>query len=164
MPRYAVLLRAISNVAMDPFRRALEDAGFTDVESFGMSGNLIFTARTANAASIERRIARRFQTAAFVRTRAQLVRIAADDPFRAGVLLLARAPSASRRRAFERTAFEAPRPVLRGATVYFVHPARRRGTKTPFNFETALGVQGTARSARVVGRLLARMSRRPPHG
>ena len=41
---YLVLLRAITNVPMKPFRDAMQDMGFTDVESYGMSGNLLFDA------------------------------------------------------------------------------------------------------------------------
>jgi hypothetical protein len=37
--------------------------------------------------------------------------------------------------------------------VFFVYPARLRGREKPFDFERELGVPGTARSARVVGRL-----------
>jgi Protein of unknown function (DUF1697) len=43
VPRYAALLRAISNVEMAPLRRRLESLGFTDVESYGTSGNFLFT-------------------------------------------------------------------------------------------------------------------------
>ncbi len=43
-------------------------------------------------------------------------------------------------------------------TVFFACPARLRGKRTSLDFERALGVQGTARSARVVGQLLARLS------
>ena len=43
MPRLVVLLRAISNVAMQQYRKRMEALGFSDVESVGMSGNLIFS-------------------------------------------------------------------------------------------------------------------------
>jgi uncharacterized protein (DUF1697 family) len=45
VPDYLVLLRAISNVPMEPFRKAMaEELGFDHVESHGMSGNILFTA------------------------------------------------------------------------------------------------------------------------
>jgi Protein of unknown function (DUF1697) len=158
MPRYAAFLRAISNLAMDPFRRTMEDLGFAEVESYGMSGNLLFTAHQADRAALERRIAKRFGTAAFVRTGPELARIVGSDPFRASVLLLSHPPSPSRRRAFAQLDFEEPLPVLRGATLYFLYPARLRGKRGHFDFEVALGVSGTARSTRVLDRVLARMS------
>jgi uncharacterized protein (DUF1697 family) len=33
--RYVALLRAIANVSMAPFRQAMEEMGFSDVESLG---------------------------------------------------------------------------------------------------------------------------------
>jgi uncharacterized protein (DUF1697 family) len=158
MPRYVVLLRAISNLSMAPFRRAMEDLGFADVESHGMSGNLLFTAPRSDPASLARRVAKRFGTAAFVRTGPELAQIVTDDPFRAAVMFLSHPPTAARRRALGRLDFEEPRPILKGRTLYFVYPARLRGKRGPFDFEQALGMLGTARSARVVERLHARLS------
>jgi hypothetical protein len=159
VPRqYVALLRAISNVRMDSFRRALEDLGFTHVESFGMSGNLLFDARSADAASMERRIARRVGTDTFIRTRAQMAAIVSRDPFRSVVMFLAHPPSPARRRELQRLEFTGPRPVLRGKSVSFVYPANVQGSRAPFDFEKTLGVRGTARSFRVVERILARMS------
>jgi uncharacterized protein (DUF1697 family) len=158
--RYVALLRAISNVGMQPFRQAIEELGFTAVESYGTSGNLLFSADRSDTRALERRITARLGAVAFVRSCPELARVAAHHPFRgrsgASVFFLARPPTA-RRQAFLRLGFEGPRPVLRGRTIFFVHTARLRGTRTPLDFERALGVQGTARSARVVEQLLGRM-------
>jgi hypothetical protein len=75
------------------------------------------------------------------------------------ILILANLPSAAKRRDFLRLAFEAPEPVLRGRTVYFVHPARLSGKRTLFEFEELLGVQVTGCSAQVVKKILERMSK-----
>jgi uncharacterized protein (DUF1697 family) len=162
MQRYVALLRAISNVAMQPFRQAMEELGFTDVQSYGMSGNLLFNSPGSNTETLERRIAARLRVPAFVRSRSELRRVMAAYPFvnrpGASILFLARSPAAARRRAFLDLAFEPPRPVLRGKTVSFVHPATMQGKRAPLDFERLLNVQGTARSAAVVSRLLARMS------
>jgi Protein of unknown function (DUF1697) len=160
-PRYLALLRAISNVGMQSFRLKMETLGFTDVTSYGMSGNLLFKTASSDVTSLERRISGRLGTAVLVWTRPNLARVLARDPFSSSVLFLKRPPTAARRRAFSSLDFEAPRPVLRGRAVFFVYPARLRGRRTPFDFESALGVQGTARSARVVKQLLARMSEVP---
>jgi uncharacterized protein (DUF1697 family) len=143
---------------MTPFREAMEEPGFTDVKSYGMSGNLLFNAKGEDVASIEQRITRQFGTPAMVRTNSQLARVIAQDPFDSAILFLTRAPTASRRRAFLDLDFEAPRPVRQGKTVYFVHPTRLKGKRVPFDFERDLAVLGTARSARVVRQLLALMS------
>jgi uncharacterized protein (DUF1697 family) len=57
--RYVALLRAITHMGMAPFRQAMEELGFSDVRSFGMSGNLIFSARLQPATTLERRISAR---------------------------------------------------------------------------------------------------------
>jgi hypothetical protein len=145
---------------MRPFRRALEELGFTAVESYGTSGNLLFNSARSATRQLERRIARRLGKAAFVRTRSALGRVVAQDPFRdrGGVSALPRA-SADRR-----TAARVPRAGVRRASAgapgpdYYVYPARLRGRRTPFDFERTLGVRGTFRTSRVVDRLLARMS------
>jgi uncharacterized protein (DUF1697 family) len=156
--RYVALLRAISNVSMKPFREAMEELGFADVESYGMSGNLLFNAKGTNPATLEKRITDQFSTPAMVRTDSQLARVIAQDPFDSAILFLTRTPTASRRSAFLELDFESPHPIIHGKTVYFVHPARVKGKRASFDFERELGVLGTARSARVVRQLLARMS------
>jgi uncharacterized protein (DUF1697 family) len=157
--RYVALLRGISNVSMDSFRKGLEELGFRDVESYGMSGNLLFNSARTDLASMERQITERFRTPAMLRSASNLKRVIAHDPFDSAIFFLVRAPSAARRSAFSRLEFESSRPVLSGKTVYYVHPARLNGKRTPLDFENALGVLGTARSARVVRQILARLSK-----
>jgi uncharacterized protein (DUF1697 family) len=155
--RYVALLRAISNVRMGPFRDALRELGFIDVESYGTSGNLMFTTDHLDTAVLERRIGARLDVTVLVRTRSELARVVAEDPFGSSVLFLSRPPTAARRRAFAELDFEPPRPFLRGRTAFFVYPVRLRGKRSPLDLERALGVAGTARSARVVTKLADRM-------
>jgi uncharacterized protein (DUF1697 family) len=58
MPRYVAFLRAVSpmNLKMADLKRCLENAGFKDVRTVLASGNAVFTARTAAARTLERRI------------------------------------------------------------------------------------------------------------
>src|SRR6266540_1114106 len=158
--RYVVLLRAITNVSMKPFRDAMEEMGFTDVESYATSGNLLFDARTTDARALERRIGRRFGTDAFVRTRTELARVVAQDPLDALVMFLERPPTTARKRAFLDLDVREPRPVLRGRTLYLSYPLLLRGRRTHLNVEDALEVRGTFRTSRVAATLLARMSER----
>jgi len=158
--RYVVLLRAITNVSMKPFRDAMEEMGFTDVESYATSGNLLFDARTTDARALERRIGRRFGTDAFVRTRTELARVVAQDPLDALVMFLERPPTTARKRAFLDLDVREPRPVLRGRTLYLSYPLLLRGRRTHPNVEDALEVRGTFRTSRVAATLLARMSER----
>ncbi len=155
--RYVAFLRAITNVEMRPLREGLESLGFSDVESYGSSGNLLFTADASGVVSLERCIAARLGTVTMVRTRPDLARIAAQDPFGSTIMFLARAPAAARFRAWLNLTFDDPSPVLYGKNVFLVFPARLRGKRTPFDLEGALGIQGTLRTARVVRQLLARL-------
>jgi uncharacterized protein (DUF1697 family) len=157
MPRYVAFLRAISNQPMQPFRDALTGLGFDDVESFGVSGNLIFSTGRSGRRAIEKSISARMKTPAILRTRTELARVMASDPFGAAILLLATMVPAKRRRAFEQLDFEDPRPVLDARTVFFMHPTRLRGSRATFDLEKFLGVTGTTRSARVVRSVLTRM-------
>ncbi len=155
--RYVALLRAITNVSMRPFREGLEALGFSDVESYGTSGNLLFNAEGRDKTSLERDITARLGALAIVRSRAELAAIVAADPIGVDILFLAHAPAATRRKIFLELEFESPAPVLRGKTVFFAHPTRLRGRRATFDFESALCVRSTIRTARVVGQLLARM-------
>lgn len=159
-PRYVALLRGITNMPMKPFRDAMEELGFTDVDSYATSGNLLFNARASNPASLERRIAARFHNAAFVRTRTEMARVVAQDPLGAIVMFLTHPPAAAKKRAFLELDFQDPHPVLRGRTLYLSLPLHLRGRRTPLDIERALDVRGTFRTARVVAMLLARMSDR----
>jgi uncharacterized protein (DUF1697 family) len=158
--RYVVLLRAITNVSMKPFRDAMEEMGFTDVESHAASGNLLFDARTTDARALERRIGRRFGTDAFVRTPTEMARVVAQDPLNAIVVFLERPPTTARKRAFLDLDVREPRPVLRGRTLYLSYPLLLRGRRTYLDVEDALAVRGTFRTSRVVATLSARMSDR----
>lgn len=57
MKRYAAFLRGVmpTNAKMPELRKAFEQAGFEDVKTVLGSGNVIFSARTASAAALERR-------------------------------------------------------------------------------------------------------------
>ena len=145
---------------MKPFRDAMEDMGFTNVESYATSGNLLFDAPATDARSLERRIAGRLGTDAFVRTRTEMARVVAQDPLDAIVMFLDRPPTTARKRALLELDVREPGPVLRGRTLYFSYPLLLRGRRTPVDIEDALGVRGTFRTSRVVATLLARMSDR----
>jgi uncharacterized protein (DUF1697 family) len=57
MPRYVAFLRGVSplNAKMPELKRCFEDAGFTNVRTVLSSGNVIFDARTASHAALERK-------------------------------------------------------------------------------------------------------------
>ncbi|HEY9450324.1 MAG TPA: DUF1697 domain-containing protein [Gemmatimonadaceae bacterium] len=89
MPRYAAFLRGVSpmNAKMPELKRCFEDAGFRDVRTLLSSGNVVFDARKASEAALERRaeaamaerLGRAFYT--IVRPVSRLSEIIEADPF-----------------------------------------------------------------------------------
>lgn len=91
MPRYAAFLRGVMpvNAKMPDLKKAFETAGFTDVKTILGSGNVVFSARAASAASLERRaeaamaerLGRTFLT--IIRPIEALRDLLTSDPYRA---------------------------------------------------------------------------------
>lgn len=91
MPRYIAFLRAINvgghTVKMDLLRRLFESLGFSNVETFIASGNVVFETRSKDAQALERKIenslrqALGYEVATFIRTDAELAAIASYEPF-----------------------------------------------------------------------------------
>lgn len=91
LQRYAALLRGVSptNAKMPELKRCFEDAGFTDVATLLSSGNVVFSARAAGEAMLERKAEAAMQAglgrsfAAIVRRVDTLQAMLAADPFAA---------------------------------------------------------------------------------
>lgn len=91
MPRYFAFLRAINVgghvIKMEALRGHFTALGFTQVETFINSGNVIFQARSGKPAALEARIAGHLESAlgypvaTFLRTDAELAAIRAYAPF-----------------------------------------------------------------------------------
>src|SRR5256885_454690 len=91
MPRYVAFLRGVSpmNAKMPELKGCFESAGFADVKTVLASGNVVFSARAAAEAALERkaeaaiakRIGRAFYT--IVRPTSVLRRIIEADPYAA---------------------------------------------------------------------------------
>ncbi|MCA1561788.1 MAG: DUF1697 domain-containing protein [Acidobacteria bacterium] len=91
MPRYVALLRAINVgghvVKMELLRREFAALGFSNVETFIASGNVVFESRSQNAQALEQRIETRlgaalgYPVSTFLRTPAELARIVQYEPF-----------------------------------------------------------------------------------
>lgn len=91
MPRFIAFLRAINVgghiVKMDHLRRVFESLGFSNVETFIASGNVVFETTSRNAKALEKKIEDRlletlgYEVATFIRTNAELADIASYKPF-----------------------------------------------------------------------------------
>ncbi len=90
MPRFVAFLRALNVgghgvVKMEALKRHFEKLGFTDVETFIASGNVVFSSKGVKglderiAAALERELG--YPVATFVRTVAELADAAAHEPF-----------------------------------------------------------------------------------
>ncbi|HKN65766.1 MAG TPA: DUF1697 domain-containing protein [Gemmatimonadaceae bacterium] len=96
MTRYVALLRAINvgghTVKMDALRKHFSSMGFTNVETFIASGNVIFDAKSGEPEVLEARIAAELENrlgyavATFLRTPAELAAVVRHQPFEAGVI------------------------------------------------------------------------------
>jgi uncharacterized protein (DUF1697 family) len=91
MPRYVAFLRAINVgghiVKMDYLRSLFEELGFTNVETFIASGNVVFDSSSKIPASLEKKIEGHlhkhlgYEVKTFVRSVAAVANIAASKPF-----------------------------------------------------------------------------------
>lgn len=96
MTRYIAFLRAINItgrfVKMDRLRGLFEELGFSNVQTFIASGNVIFASPATDTQLLERqieshlRVALGFEVATFVRTVSEVAAIAAYKPFAASEL------------------------------------------------------------------------------
>lgn len=91
MPKYIAFLRAINvgghTVKMDALRQLFESLGFSNVETFIASGNVIFETKTGNTKTLEQKIeahlheALGYEVATFIRTDAETAEITKYKPF-----------------------------------------------------------------------------------
>jgi uncharacterized protein (DUF1697 family) len=92
MARYVALLRAINvgghTVKMDRLRQLFESLGFSNVETFIASGNVVFNSTSKDGHILEAKIGKKLQEAlhyevtTFIRTPRELADIANYQPFR----------------------------------------------------------------------------------
>ena len=178
MPRYIAFLRAINvgghTVKMDVLRSLFESIGFTDVETFIASGNVIFETKSKATTKLERDIERclhkalGFEVATFLRTDSEVAAISQYRPFPDAMLKAAIALNIG----FVSTPFdreaEATLKGLRtaidefhsnGREVYWL--CRKRQSESGFSgavFEKALGIRVTFRGINTVVKLAAKYS------
>ena len=91
MLRFIAFLRAINvgghTVKMDHLRKLFEALGFSNVETFIASGNVIFESPAKNAQTLEKQIERHlrqslgYEVATFIRSASELAAIAQYQPF-----------------------------------------------------------------------------------
>ena len=176
MPRFIAFLRAINvgghTVKMDELRRVFESLGFTNVETFIASGNVVFETRSKNAAALERKIedglrgALGYEVATFLRTEAELAGVAGHKPFpqseldaaaALNVAFLKDAPGEESERKLMALRTAADDFHVRGREVYWLCRVRQSDSKfSNATLERALGQAATLRGANTVSKMATR--------
>ncbi|HYP29838.1 MAG TPA: DUF1697 domain-containing protein [Blastocatellia bacterium] len=183
MPKYVAFLRAINvgghTVKMDRLRALFEAMGFSNVETFIASGNVIFDSPSKNTKSLEKKIEDRLQTAlgyevaTFVRTLPELAAVADYKPFSDAelnadgntlyVAFLPGRPAEEAERRLLSFATESDDFHVSGREAYWL----RRGKISESDFSGAtlaktLGMQATMRNSSTVRKIASKYSAQSP--
>jgi len=176
MPRYIAFLRAINVggrvVTMDRLRSLFDSLGFSGVETFIASGNMVFESRSGDTRVLSRKIEQLLQqslgyeVATFIRTDSEVAAIARHRLFESAkarsakalnVGFLSEAPRADARRALMRLRTDSDDFHVHGREVYWL--SRTKLSESGFSyavFEKTLRVQATFRGLNTVVRLAAK--------
>jgi uncharacterized protein (DUF1697 family) len=175
---YVAFLRAINvggrTVRMAKLREVFESLGFTDVETFIASGNVIFKSRSTNTTALEKKVEHAlekslgFDVATLIRSTTELATIAGFDAFPGSgttgstlyVGLLKSAPdSATRGRV---RALSAPNDEFRveGRELYWLcHSRMMESIASGALLEKTVGVRATFRNVTTLRKLAAKYCR-----
>ncbi len=175
MPKLIAFLRAINvagrNVNMTELRNLFQALGFTDVETFIASGNVIFGARFDDISSLERTIENHlhdslgYEVKTFIRTDAEVACIHKHKPFTESQLESAPALSiafvaqplrASQKKALMRLKTNLDNFHVNGRELYWLCKKQSESTFSNAVLERTLKIQATFRSAKTVARLAAK--------
>ena len=177
MPRYIALLRAINvgghNVKMAHLRDLFESLGFSDVETFIASGNVIFDSETEDTESLERKIEDHlrgslgYEVATFVRSASELADVSRHQPFAPSdldaegtslyIAFLHAAPSVEAEQKLTTYRTEVDDFRVHGRKVYWM--CRKKISESSFSgalLEKVLRMPATMRNATTVKRLAAK--------
>ncbi len=182
MPRYIAFLRAINVggrhvVTMDRLRTLFEALGFSAVETFIASGNVVFESKARDARALERKIERRlhealgFEVATFLRTAEELAAIAAYEPFAPAalaravalnVLFLRDALDDRGKRALMALRTELDDFHVDGREIHWLcRVTQGESTISNVVLQKALGREATARGANTIRKMAAKFGRAP---
>jgi uncharacterized protein (DUF1697 family) len=184
MPSYIAFLRAINvgghTVKMEVLRQLFESFGFSDVETFIASGNVIFRTAAQDVDALETEIAAGlrealgYEVATFIRTEAELAQVAANEAFPS--------PEVEGATAYNVAFLHAPLDektiqklmALRTSIDNFAAHARevywlcgRKQSESTFSnavLEKTLGLRSTLRGVNTVRKLAARVASLGPTG
>ncbi|HEY1737183.1 MAG TPA: DUF1697 domain-containing protein [Acidimicrobiia bacterium] len=172
MPTYAAFLRAVNvggrSLAMAELRALCADLGFTDVQTYVQSGNVVLASRSKSERGVQRTIeegiADRFglEVPVMLRSHEELVAVldanpyaaTGADPARLLVMFLDAAPKAATARSVDGEQHAPDVFTVVGREIYLYCPnGYGRSKLTNAFFERKLGVRATGRSWRTLGKL-----------
>jgi uncharacterized protein (DUF1697 family) len=172
MAGYVAFLRAINVgghvVPMARLKELFVELGFTGVETFIASGNVIFETKSARPAEVERKIevhleaALGYPVAAFLRTPAEVLTVDArrpfgDSPHKFSIGFLAGPLEEGQRAAVAALCSAQDVFEVHGREVYWQHCVSQGMSKVPNGvFERRVKAQVTFRGANTVARLAAK--------
>jgi uncharacterized protein (DUF1697 family) len=179
VPKYVAFLRAINvgghTVKMDHLRELFASLGFSNVETFIASGNVIFDSAARNTAALEKKIEAfllkmlGYEVATFIRTPGELAAVAQYKPFTDSELnaegntlyigFLPRSPTDSAVEKLLASKTDGDDFHLQGREVYWL--IRTSFSESKFSgarLEKTLGMAGTLRNSTTVRKLAAKYS------
>lgn len=170
MPRYIAFLRAINVgshiVKMERLRALFEELGFSKVETFINSGNVIFESSSKSEEALRKKIEKQLEQAlgyeveTFLRADAELAKIAAESGNAEKgmfVVFLTETPLASLQEKLLNTPTEVDRFAFRGREIYWNCSVNFSDSKfSGARLEKMLGVRATVRGANTVRKLAAK--------
>ncbi|MGB8645258.1 MAG: DUF1697 domain-containing protein [Anaerolineae bacterium] len=176
MPRYIAFLRAINvgghTVKMEQLRQLFQSLGFSNVETFINSGNVLFKETRQDANALESEIAQTlekalgYSVATFIRTDAELARIAGYRPFPEAdleaaaafnIAFLAAPPDAASRRKLMALKTEIDNFHVHDREVYWLCRAKQSdSTFSNAVLEKTLGARSTLRGINTVKKIAAK--------
>ncbi|HEX6391312.1 MAG TPA: DUF1697 domain-containing protein [Solirubrobacteraceae bacterium] len=171
MATWIALLRAInlgprSRVAMPDLHARLEALGLEDVRTHLQTGNVVFATKRKDRERLRRDIEDAVaelvpeRPQIFLLTPAELRRAARANPFEVGaeqqcvLVFLDAAPAAAAKRKLAEQEDDTYAIAVKGKVVYYTYPKAAGGRRRAIDFERILGVRGTARTHKVVARLV----------
>ena len=161
--KYVAFLRAINVgghvVKMDVLRKLFEEMGFSNVETFIASGNVIFDARKASEPKIEAALQKAlgYEVRTFLRTPEQLAKVAATKLDAEGDVLYVGFLAEEPKRGLESLNTKSDTLHVIGTEIYWVLRTKfSESTLTGAMIEKTLGQKTTLRNITTVRRIAAK--------
>jgi uncharacterized protein (DUF1697 family) len=154
---------------MAEVRKLFESLGLTEVVTYIQTGNVVFSTRETDRDRLARQLEEQLASAigkqvkVFVLEPAELAAAAAHNPFDperrdheqlCHLMFLSAAPDAERRQALMARQGDEYRFHVHDKVLYYVYDREHAGNRRTIDFEKVLGVSGTARTWKVVAKLI----------